>query len=94
MPGATPARIGPNPRNPDSDSAAASQAESLNLLLNIARGATQDLAGNSANNGLKEVLRTAEIKQQHNRVVVNAALPKDLPLQLLNSGDADAQPAN
>jgi hypothetical protein len=70
------------------DATAASQAESLNLLLNLARGATAGLAANSANNGLKEVLRTAQIEQQHNRVVVNASLPKNLPLELLNGGDA------
>ena len=74
----------------DTDNAAASQAESLNLLLNIARGATQGLAGNSANNGLIEVLRTAEIQQQRNRVIVNASLPKNLPLQLLNGENPDS----
>ena len=75
----------------DSDTTAASQAESLNLLLNLARGATAGLATNSANNGLKEVLRTAQIEQQRNRVVVNASLPKNLPLELLNSSDSVGQ---
>ena len=75
----------------DSDTTAAAQAESLNLLLNLARGATGGLATNSANNGLKEVLRTAQIEQQRNRVVVNASLPKNLPLELLNSSDSVGQ---
>lgn len=68
----------------DSDATAASQADSLNLLLNLARGASAGLAANAANDSFKEVLRTAEIKQQRNRVIANASLPKSLPLELLN----------
>jgi hypothetical protein len=70
----------------DSEATAASQAANLNLLLNLARGATAGLADNAANKGLKEVLRTAEISQHRNRVVANAALPQSLPSELLNGG--------
>jgi hypothetical protein len=70
----------------DSEATAASQVANLNLLLNLARGATAGLADNAANKGLKEVLRTAEISQHRNRVVANAALPQSLPSELLNGG--------
>jgi len=72
----------------DTDATAASQAANLNMLLAIARGATAGLGENSANNSLKEVLRTAQITQQRNRVVANATLPQSLPMQLLN-GEAN-----
>jgi hypothetical protein len=66
------------------EAAAVSQAGNLNLLLTLARGATAGLGENAANNSLKEVLRTAQITQNHNRVTVNATLPQGLPVQLLN----------
>ena len=66
--------------------AAASQATTLTLLLNLARGATAGLSDNTANNGLKEVLLTAQISQHRNRVIANATLPQSLPIDLLNSG--------
>jgi hypothetical protein len=74
------------------DATAASQAASLNMLLTLARGATSSLGSNAANNSLKEVLRTAEITQHRNRVVANATLPQNLPVQLLNGaqGGGDA----
>jgi hypothetical protein len=53
---------------------AASQAEALNLILIMARGITAPLADNAANNSLKELLKTAEITQKHDRVVVTATL--------------------
>jgi hypothetical protein len=73
----------------DSDSTAASQAESLNLLLNIARGASADLAPSAANDSFKEILRTTQISQQHNRVVANASLPKSLPLAMLDDSNTN-----
>jgi hypothetical protein len=69
------------------DATAASQAESLNMLLTLARGATAGLGANAANNGLKEVLKTAQISQNRNRVVANATLPQNLPVQLLNGAE-------
>lgn len=75
------------------DESAASQAASLNLLLQIARGASAMLAPNAANNGLKEVLQTAQITLRRNRVIANATLPRSLPVDLLNGADngADAK---
>src|SRR5271157_3550631 len=53
---------------------AASQADALNVLLILARGFTDPLADNAANNSLKEFLRTAEITQKRDRVVITATL--------------------
>jgi hypothetical protein len=53
---------------------AASQAASLNLILAMARNVTGPLAGNTANNSLRDVLKTAEIAQKRDRVVVTATL--------------------
>jgi hypothetical protein len=72
------------------DTAAASQTESLNTLLGLARGATAGLADTAANASLKEILRSAQISQQHSRVVANATLPANLPVELLNGADASA----
>jgi hypothetical protein len=70
---------------------AESQAASLNLLLSLARRVTVPLADNSANNGLKEVLKTAEIAQRHDRVVMTATLTPSI-LSRLTSGMNSAQP--
>ncbi len=72
-----------------SDSIAASQAANLGVLLNIAKGATVGLSESAANNSLKEVLRTAEISQKRNKVEINATLPKNLPVELLNGPGSD-----
>src|SRR5579859_1256517 len=72
----------------DSEATAASQASNLRMPLSVARGATAGLGDNAANNGLKEVLRTAEISQHRNRVVANATLPQSLPVELLNGAPA------
>jgi len=71
----------------DSEAAAASQAATLNVLLNLARGATAGLNGTPANDSLKEVLRTAEISQHRNRVIANATLPQSLPAELLEGAE-------
>lgn len=57
------------------DEAAASQAASLATLVTLARGFTVPLNGDPANKGLKEVLRSAEVTQSRNRVVVKANVP-------------------
>lgn len=72
-----------------SDSIAASQVNSLSTLLNLARGATAGLNESAANNGLKEVLRTAEISQKRSRVEINATLPKNLPVELFNAQNGE-----
>ena len=61
-----------------SDQVAASQAASLNTLLTLARGFTAPLAPDAANNALKELLRTAQITQRRDRIVVTAALTPSL----------------
>ena len=58
-----------------SDDAATAQASSLNVLVNLARGATEPLHDNAANRGLKDLLKTADITQSRNRVVIKATLP-------------------
>jgi hypothetical protein len=61
-----------------SDDVAASQAGSLGTLLTLARGFTAPLGPNPANNGLKELLRTAEVSQKRDRVVITATLTPSL----------------
>jgi hypothetical protein len=53
---------------------AASQAAALATLVTMARGFTVQLGDNAANNGLKQVLKTAEVTQKRDRVVVTATL--------------------
>ena len=57
---------------------AASQSDALNLLLIMARGIAIPLADNAANKGLKELLKTAEVKQERDRVVVTSTLDRSL----------------
>jgi len=73
---------------------AASQAAALATLVTLARGFTAPLPENSAgsglaNRGLKELLKTAEVTQQHDRVVVTATLSPSL-LSALASGEGSA----
>jgi len=72
------------------EATAASQTASLNMLLDLARGATSGLGASPANDGFKEVLRTAAITQHRNRVEADATLPKSLPADLLNTPPKDA----
>ncbi|HEY3706567.1 MAG TPA: hypothetical protein VGL22_16010 [Terracidiphilus sp.] len=58
-----------------SDDAATAQAGSLNVLVSLAKGASAPLSDDAANRGLKDLLKTAEITQTRNRVVVKATLP-------------------
>lgn len=69
---------------------ATTQTANLNSLLALAQAATAGLGPNPANNTLKEVLHTAQIAQNKNRVVFNAALPWKLLLELLNDSTADS----
>jgi hypothetical protein len=57
-----------------SEDVAANQAATLATLVTLARGFTAPLAPNTANNGLKDLLKTAEVTQERNRVVVKATL--------------------
>jgi hypothetical protein len=58
-----------------SEDKAAGQAAALATLVTMARGITPLLGNNSANSGLKELLKTAEVTQKRDRVVVTATLP-------------------
>ena len=58
-----------------SPSTAVSQAAALATIVTMARGFTEPLGANSANNSLKELLETAEVTQHGERVVVTATLP-------------------
>ncbi|HWA94940.1 MAG TPA: hypothetical protein VG844_10090 [Terracidiphilus sp.] len=72
-----------------SDAIAASQAASLATLVTMARGFTQQLASNPANNGLRQLLRTAEVTQKHNRVIVTASIsPATLAAEAAASNSA------
>jgi hypothetical protein len=62
-----------------SDKAASNQAAALSTLIALARGFTLPLADNAANNGLKELLKTAEVTvQKRDRVVITATLSRSL----------------
>jgi len=77
------------------DQAAASQAAALTALVALARGFTAPLPSNAANNGLKELLKTAEVTQKRNRMVVTATLSPELlaaPDQDENSSAPPAPP--
>jgi hypothetical protein len=57
------------------DETATAQASSLTVLVSLAKGAAEPLHDNPANRGLKDLLKTAEISQSRNRVVIKATLP-------------------
>ena len=67
---------------------AASQAASLNTLIILARGFTEPLSGNAANKGLKELLRSAEVTQSRNRVVLKANVPVSMFTGLAGGEDS------
>jgi hypothetical protein len=56
------------------EAAAANQAASLQTLVMLARGFIGQLAGTPANNGLKDLLRTAQITQKRDRVVITGTV--------------------
>jgi hypothetical protein len=57
-----------------SEEKAASQAASLATLVTLAGGISGPLGDNPANNGLRELLKTTEVTQKRERVVVTAQL--------------------
>lgn len=57
-----------------SETAATEQAASLATLLTLARGVTEPLGDNPANNSLKELLKTAEVNQRKDRVVLTGTV--------------------
>jgi hypothetical protein len=73
-----------------SEKAAATQASAIATLVTLARGFTAPLSPNTANNGLKELLKTAEVTQHRDRVVVTATLSPSFLTQVTQ--DQDPQP--
>jgi hypothetical protein len=59
-----------------SEEKAERQAAALATLVTLARGFALPLGENTANNGLKELLKDAAVEQKHDRVVVTASLPQ------------------
>ena len=75
------------------ESEAESQATSLNLILSMARSVTTPLAANPANNSLREILKTAQISQKHDRVVVTATLAPSLLTSIAASANNQTEAA-
>jgi hypothetical protein len=75
------------------DDVAASQAASLATLVTLARGFTLPLSANPTNNGLKQLLKTAEVSQKRNRVVVTATLSPALLTNLAQGENSPSPPA-
>jgi hypothetical protein len=73
------------------DQVAESQAASLATLVTFARGFTAPLSPNAANNGLRELLKTAAVTQYRNRVVVTAALSPSLLTSLAQQENSSPQ---
>lgn len=68
---------------------AASQAASLATLVTLARGYTAPLGDSASNDALRQLLKTAEVTQRHDRVVVSATLSPST-LQSLAQSSATA----
>ncbi len=66
---------------------AESQAADLATLVTLARGLAAPLGENTANRGLKELLKTAEVTQRRDQVIVTATLPASF-LAALAEGEA------
>jgi len=77
-----------------SDAVAASQAASMAMLVTLARGFTAPLAEDPANNGLRQLLKTAEVSvEKRNRVVVKATLSPALLTGLAQGENSPADSA-
>ena len=72
-----------------SDAVAARQAAQLQMIILLARGFTTALAYKSENNSLRELLKTAEVTQKRERVVITANVDRSLFSAASNGG---AQP--
>jgi hypothetical protein len=58
-----------------SEDKAASEAAALATLVTLARSLSAPLADNNANNSFKQLLKTAEVNQRGERVIVTATVP-------------------
>jgi len=68
-----------------SDAIAAAQKTALQTLLDLSRVLTNPLGESPSNHSLKETLKTAEVTQNRDRVVIKAAIPASA-LSSLTSG--------
>jgi hypothetical protein len=75
------------------DEVATSQAASLATLVTLARGFTLPLSDNPANNGLKQLLKTAEVTQRRNRVLITAKLSPSLLTTLVQAENSPSESA-
>jgi len=75
------------------EQAAASQSAALATLVTMARGFTAPLASNAANNGLRELLKTAEVTQRRDQVVVTATLSPSFLVSLARGESSAAESA-
>lgn len=72
---------------------AATQAADLATLVTLARGFTAPLGSSPANNALKQLLKTAEVTQKHDRVLVTATLaPSTIAKAATAANSASAEP--
>jgi hypothetical protein len=77
---------------PDEEKAA-SQAAALATIVTLARGVTAQLADNTANNLIRELLKTAQVTQKRNRVVASATLSPVFFNQITKSTNSYNLPA-
>jgi hypothetical protein len=77
---------------PDDDKAA-SQAAALNNIVTLVREVSTQLANDSANNALRELLKTAEITQRGNRVIATATLSPGFLSQITSGEISSGTPA-
>ena len=75
------------------DEVATSQAAALATLVTLARGFTLPLSDNAANNGLKQLLKTAEVTQKRNRVLITATLSPSLLANLAQGENSSSEAA-
>jgi hypothetical protein len=75
-----------------SEKAATEQASSLATLVTLVRALAAPLGDVPANEGLKELLNTAEIRQKHDRVVLTATVSPALLSAGANSSPDEATP--
>ena len=74
------------------EAVAAEQAASFATLVTMARGLAGPLGDSTANNGLKELLKTAEVNQKKDRVVLTATVSPALFATDKNSSTDQATP--
>ena len=72
---------------------AASQAASLSTVVTLARDVSTQLSQNTANNALRELLKTAEITQKRNRVIATASLSPAFFSQITSGENSSGTPA-